>query len=120
MPIHQPFMERRNPPDNGAVFFLMQQVHDRIEAMDKRLSEHMRDETLELAEEIAKLMNKAFPMADPEGHRAFHEAQIQAAVDNAEFWKKMRFELAKWGLVGFIGWAVGVIAVAVWAKYFGR
>lgn len=113
MPIFPPFTDRRNPPDNGAVFYLMQQVHDRIEEMDKRLTEHMRDETLQLAEEIAKLMNKAFPSSDPEGHRVYHEAQMRAMESRAKFWETMKTELAKWGLIGFCGFA----AVAIW-KHF--
>ena len=121
MPIYQPFTERRNPPDeDAATLFLIRQVYDKIHEMDSKLTTHITDETLILAEEIAKLMNSAFPAADPDGHRLYHEAQMRAAEDRADFWKKMRFEIAKYGLLGFLGWAVGVIAVAVWARYFGR
>lgn len=47
-----------------------------------------------------------FPNDDPDGHRRHHEAEIQAALDRGEFYRKLRFELAKWGLIGFAGWVV--------------
>ena len=110
-----PIVDRRTPPDPGATFLLIHSVLDMISAMDRKLSQHMTDETLELAEEIAKLMNKAFVAGDPEGHRAFHQAQIEAAQERAEFWKTMRKELGKWGLLGFVGF----VAVALWSHVVG-
>jgi hypothetical protein len=50
-------------------------------------------------------MADAFPEADPVGHRKHHEAVIKAAEDRAAFWAKMRFELTRWGLIGFVAWA---------------
>jgi hypothetical protein len=35
---------------------------------------------------------------------------IKAAEAKAEFWEKMRFEIFRWGLIGFIGWVV----VSLW------
>ena len=106
--------------EHDAVILLLQTVYDKLETMDAKLTQHMTDETLVLAEEIAKLMNKAFPEGDPEGHRAYHDASIKAAKDRADFWAKMRFEISKWGLIGFLGWSVGMIAVAVWDTHFKR
>jgi hypothetical protein len=122
MPVF-PAVDRRDPSvirDNQVILMLVQQVHDKIEAMDARLTQHMTDETLTLAEEIANLMNKSFPQGDPEGHRAYHEASIKRAEANAEFWSKMRFEISKWGLIGFLGWFIGMVAVSVWKNYFGK
>ena len=116
MEIHQPFTERR---DQDAIILLLRVVHDKIEAMDVKLSQHIHDETLTLAEEIAHLMNKSFPQGDPEGHRAYHEASIKRAEANAEFWSKMRFEISKWGLIGFLGWFIGMVAVSIWKANFG-
>jgi hypothetical protein len=65
---------------------------------------------LELAEAIANIMNKAFPEGDSSGHRIHHEMAIKAAEAKAEFWEKMRFEIFRWGLIGFIGWVV----VSLW------
>ena len=116
MEIHQPFTDR---VDRDAIIFLLQVVHDKIEAMDTKLSQHIHDETLVLAEEIAHLMNKSFPHGDSEGHRAYHEASIKRAEANAEFWSKMRFEISKWGLIGFSGWFIGMVAVSIWKANFG-
>lgn len=75
-----------------------------ITALDTRLSNHMKDETLELAEAIASIMNKSFPEGDPLGHRKHHELSIKAAEDKAAFWKRMRDEVTRWGLLGVLGW----------------
>lgn len=99
--------------NDGALLFLVQQVHDKVHAMDERLTKHMTEETLELAEEITKLMCRAFPGADPDGHRSAHESQMKAISDRAEFWKKMLFEISKFGLVGFLGWA----CLALWKNF---
>jgi hypothetical protein len=32
----------------------------------------------------------------------------------------MRFEISKWGLIGFLGWFIGMVAVSVWKNYFGK
>lgn len=56
--------------------------------------------------------SKAFPNDDPDGHRRFHEAEIRRAEARAEFWEKMRFEVVKWGLFGFLGWAAYQLWIA--------
>jgi len=117
MEIHQPFSDRM---DRDAIIMLLKIVHDKIEAMDVKLTRHIHDETLTLAEEIAHLMNKSFPQGDPEGHRAYHEASIKRAEANADFWEKMRFEISKWGLIGFTGWFIGMIALSVWKTHFSK
>lgn len=100
--VFKPSVERRS--NDSMVIVLMQQVHEKIEAMDKKLTQHMVDETSVLAEEIAKLMNNAFPGSDPMGHRKAHEAQMEAIADRAAFWKMLRNEIAKYGIVGLLGW----------------
>lgn len=106
--VFKPGVERR--ANDSLMVILMQEVHRKIEDMDKRLTQHMTDETLLLAQEIAKLMNNAFPGSDPAGHRTFHEAQMQVIADRATFWKAMRIEISKWGLIGMLGF----ILVSVW------
>ena len=85
---------------------LVKQIHDSQISLDTRLTQHMHDETLELGEAFAKLLIRAFPEGDPEGHRAHHEAVIKAAEAKAEFWTKMVFEITRWGLIGLLGWLV--------------
>lgn len=102
--------ERRN---QDAVLLLIQQVHEKIDRMELALHQHMTEEPVKIAEEIKELMDKAFPFGDPNGHRSHHEALIQKAESRAEFWKKMTFELSRWGLIGFLGWA----AVSLWKAF---
>lgn len=96
-----------------ALLALVQTVHDSVQSLhtdvknlDGRLSTHMTTETHELATEITKLMTSAFPDGDPDGHRRHHEAVIEREEARAAFWKKMFFELSKYGLIAFLGWLV--------------
>lgn len=98
---------------DDALLLLIKQVHEKIDRMELALNQHMTDEPVKIAEEIKELMDKAFPYGDPNGHRAHHEALILKAEQRAEFWKKMTFEISKWGLFGFMGWA----AVALWKSF---
>jgi hypothetical protein len=108
------------PHPVSEVTVLIHLLHDDIKTvkscvatLDGRLSKHMTDETLELAEAIATIMNKSFPEGDPHGHRRHHELSIKAAEDKAAFWKKMRDEISKYGLIGIIGW----VAFVAWAAF---
>ncbi len=47
-------------------------------------------------------------MPDVTGHRSFHEALVEQAKSRAEFWRKMTFELIKYGLIGFVIWQLRV------------
>ena len=109
--VFKPEMERR--ANDSLVVLLMKQVHEKIDIMDKKLTQHMTDETLVLAEEIAKLMNSAFPGSDPQGHRVYHESQMQAIADRAAFWKMMRNEVARYGIIGVLGW----LAYTAWIAF---
>lgn len=114
----EPLVERRQ--ETAAVLALVQAIHDEIKTiqqnldkLDSRLTKHMTDETMELAQEISRLMADAFPEGDPKGHRKHHEAVIAKAEARAEFWKKLSFEISKGGLLGFLTWAL----YALW-QYF--
>lgn len=54
-------------------------------------------------------LTAGFPHDDPHGHRAYHEAVIKRAEEKAEFWRSLRLELAKWGLIAFAGWAIAAL-----------
>lgn len=112
-PMNEQLVENERRANDSLVVLLMQEVHKKIDQMDKKLTEHMTNETITLAQEIATLINTAFPNNDPQGHRAYHEVQMQAAADRAEFWKTMRTEISKWGLIGFVGW----IVVTAWRAF---
>lgn len=81
--------------------------------LDDKLTKHMTEETQELAEAMAQMMKVAFPGGDPDGHRRHHELVIKQAEERAAFWEKMRYELVKWGLFGFLGWA----SYALWKAF---
>lgn len=102
------FIERRKTDQMQVILQLVQQIHDNQIAMDAKLTKHMTEETKELAEAIKKLMDDSFPDGDPSGHRRAHEVRIKREEERAEFWKKMRLELGKWGLLGLVGWLVVV------------
>jgi hypothetical protein len=105
--------EAEHRANDSLVVILMQEVHKKIDEMDKKLTQHMTDETLVLAEEIAKLMNNAFPGSDPAGHRVYHETQMAAIADNAAFWKSIRNEVGKWGILSVLGF----ILIAAWRHF---
>ncbi len=69
------------------------------------LTEHIKEE-----EEVIAEMRGAFPGGDPAGHRAYHDEVIDQLKSRKEFWRKLSFELSKWGLIGFLGWLI----IQVW------
>jgi hypothetical protein len=62
---------------------------------------HIRGEDSVLEE-----FRNAFPGGDPNGHRVYHEEVISQVKAKKEFWNKLAFELAKYGLIGFVGWMI--------------
>lgn len=72
-----------------------------IRSLQAMLEAHIGEETRQIERFMA-----GFPDGDPLAHRSAHETWIEESVARKEFWKKMKFELAKWGLFGFLGWAV--------------
>jgi hypothetical protein len=95
--------ERRK---HDAVIAMSQQLHDVVMSLRAELAEHMVNETKELAAMVTSLLQRSFPEGDPEGHRKYHEASIARAEASAKFWQTLSLEIAKYGLIGFIGWAV--------------
>lgn len=91
----------------------VERVEARTSGQEKAFAEHLAEGPGKLAEAIEGALNRGFPDADPEGHRAVHEADIQRAKDRAEFWNRMNYEITKYGLMGFIGWA----AYVLWAAF---
>ena len=108
-----PAVDRRQPSEDKALLILVQQVHADVVTFGKQLDKQRKDEALALAEAVVALTLKAFPEGDADGHRKAHEAQMIAIEARAEFWKKMLFEVGKYGIVGVIGWLV----VKVWVAF---
>lgn len=113
-----PMPERR--AETTILLAIVQNIHDdvkslhtNVSALDQRLTRHMTEETMELAQEIARLMSAAFPEGDPTGHRKHHEAVIAKAESRAKFWQKMLEEITKYGLIGLLGW----LAITAWSAF---
>ena len=64
-----------------------------------------------IEDRLLRIMRQAYPGEDPDGHRRYHEEVIEEVKQRKEFWKKMLFELTKYGLLGFVGW----LFVQVWS-----
>ena len=103
--------ERRT--DTAALLVLVTQVHADVQTFGKQLQDQRKDEALALAEAVATLMVKSFPEGDAEGHRKMHEAEMKAVEARAEFWKKLLFEITKYGLIGVVGW----LALKIWTAF---
>lgn len=110
IPLHEDVSPRYDDP---IVLRLITQIHESQVELDRKLSAHMTNETQELAEAITKLMADAFPEGDPGGHRRHHELVMQQAEEKAEFWRSMRKEVGKWGLLGVLGFLVA----AAWRSF---
>lgn len=97
-----------------------------IEGQNQVIIDHL----IKLAEQVREVKNElhrraegtekqivalrhAFPGDDPVGHRAYHDELIAAEKARKEFWQKLFFELAKWGVLGFAGW----LLVAGWSAF---
>ena len=92
----------------GLLFDMLAQQNEKIDRLvvshgntQELLANHMKGE-----DQLIQEFKNAFPGGDPVGHRMYHEELINQAKVKKEFWLKLTFELAKWGLIGFLGWAV--------------
>ena len=67
-------------------------------------------------EDLKRLMISGFPDDNPVTHRIAHESMMRQIEARAQFWEKLRFELIRYGLLGFIGWA----AVNGWKAFIAN
>lgn len=120
VPSVEQVIERRKHNHPSELLELVRQIHDhqiaqskQIDNMDAKLTEHMLLEPVKVGEDIADAMARAFPSKDPTAHRKYHESLIQKAEEKAEFWKKMRVEIGKWGLISVLSF----LALSVWRSF---
>ena len=90
--------------DRSALMLLVQTIHTDVRSMREDLATHISNEPEDWARVVRKISEDAFPDGDADGHRKAHEAQMNAIIARAEFWKKMVFEITKYGLIGLLGW----------------
>ncbi len=104
--------ERRREQD--MLFDLLAQQNQKLDDLNEAVRDTANELRAHADGETARIAAIAagFPDGDPDGHRRYHEAEIKRIERRADFWQKMRLELAKWGLIGFLGWA----AVALWQQ----
>lgn len=91
------------------VLTMLHSMDAKLTAQDVKLSTHIADETAQ----FELFFNQSFPDGDAGGHKMWHEATIRKIEARAKFWETMKTELAKWGLIGFCGFA----AVALWKSF---
>ena len=103
--------------DDPILLRLITQIHESQIELDRKLTKHMVGEPKEIADSIAgaltKMMADAFPDGDSDGHRRRHESELKRLESRAKFWGTMATEISKWGLIGFLGWAV----YALWQAF---
>ncbi len=92
--------------ESDAILLHVQQVDANVKALDDKMTYHHAIFREEVQKSVESVFERSFPDGDPEGHRRHHELVIQREEERVKFWLTMRVELAKYGLVGFVGWAV--------------
>lgn len=68
------------------------------------------------------LWRSAFPNGDIAGHRHAHEAMIEAAQEQAKFWRELKTDLAKksaWGIIVLVFALVGAGGLMMVATKLG-
>ena len=116
-------LAERRTDVNAALMHLIEeltkQVHEMREENNRQIAacvadRAQRDKDREAI--IAQLLAESFPAGDHESHRKYHERLIKADEERIAFWKKMREELTKWGLIGFVGWFIAFAGHAFWLE----
>lgn len=59
---------------------------------------------------------EAFPDKDPVSHRAYHEAIMRAADEQAKFWRELRLDIAKKSVWGILLLLIGLLLAGVAVK----
>lgn len=77
-------------------------INDRFDTIEEKLH-HLTDSVTAFMGRSEVLWN-AFPGQDPEGHRKAHEDWLAESREKKEFYAMLKKELAKYGLLGLIGW----------------
>lgn len=81
--------------------------------IDKRFDEIM-DELRNISSAFAKNPDGT---VDFDGHRRYHEAMIQAASAQEQFWRELKLEIAKKGVWGLLTIICGLVIVGIAAKF---
>lgn len=90
-------------------------IRDVEAAFDRQLQEHELREQARIKDLLDQLKVDAFPDG-AEAHRAAHQAMIDAAKQEAEFWRGLKVEIAKKSIWGILQILVILVAAGVAAK----
>lgn len=79
------------------------------------------EKKLDLILDELKKMEGAFAKnedgeVDFDGHRRYHESMIKAAEEQAKFWKELRIDIAKKGVLFLLVTACGLLVLGVQTK----
>lgn len=108
--------QERRSDASAALIHLVDELTQQVHRMNDKMDAHMAAQAGERKAIIDDLIKRAVPDGDLEGHHDFHAAAIAAERKRGEFWDKMKFELTRWGLFGFIAWALLFFGNAFWLK----
>ena len=100
---------RRDTAAINALLALVEQLTERVHEVAIKVDKIESNlETLPDVREktIATVLESALPGGDGPGHKRYHEDVMKSLEARTVFWTKMRDELAKWGLIGFMGWVL--------------
>ncbi len=103
----------RRKDSMAALISLIEQLTERVHEMSEKLDKHVASLPAEREQIIKNVLTEALPGGDTVGHRRYHEDVMASLEARTAFWIKMRDELAKWGLIGFLGWA----GYALWVAF---
>lgn len=86
---------------------------DEIElTFDRKLRDHEIRESERFQELLDQLKTEAFPDG-LEKHREYHQLKINAAKEEAEFWKAAKLELTKVGVSAVVGVVKTILVLAL-------
>lgn len=67
-----------------------------------------------------EMMSRAFPDGDPESHRDYHQAKIDAAVAEKEFYQSLKMKLAEAGALGALKLVLWLLMMGLGAAIAGK
>jgi len=96
-----------------AILKLVTEIHQDVREVDRKLTEHIADETTSAATMIKELREHAFVDGDVSQHRQMQQLAIDKAEEGNALLRDLRKALAKAGVIGFIGFAIYALWKAI-------
>lgn len=106
------FQDRRQRTEDSILMHI-QDLKKQTSELNAKMNYHHAIFREEMERSVERVFTRAFPEGDPEGHKRHHEVVIAAAQRRLELWDLLKKETAKWGLLGFLGWA----GYALWQAF---